>query len=113
VVKTRFSHSATELITVTIRTLFKRNDEVELASTHLTRAASNHSRMRFTFRYTHTAFMRMRRKVFNVPEQFMDRLDSRDFLIVAIRARMIVGPRDHRVVRIVANIARRIRILML
>jgi hypothetical protein len=43
----------------------------------------------------------------------MNRLDRRDFLIVAIRAGVIVGPRDRRGQHVVANVTRGIRILML
>ena len=43
----------------------------------------------------------------------MDRCDRRDSLVVAVRARMIVGPTDRRAFDVVANMPSRIRILML
>ena len=43
----------------------------------------------------------------------MNRLNSRDSLVIAVRARMIVGPTDRRACLIVANVARLIGLLML
>ena len=74
-------------------------------------------RVLFILRHAHAALVRVRRKILNhtsrTLEQFVHRIDSRDLLIIAVRARMIIRPRDRFAFHIVAHVARLIGFLML
>src|SRR5690349_19446206 len=107
--KTRFRYCSTQFVTMSIACTLKRNDEIEITPTHLALPAGDHARVIFTIRYTHAAFVRMRREILNhtgrTLEQFMNRIDCLDPLVVAIRARVIIGPVDCSTLDIVASIA--------
>lgn len=113
VVKARFRYGRAQTITVPIIAGLECNHQIEIAASRLTNTRRNHARAIFIVRHTDAAFMRMRREILNTAHQLVNRINSRDFLVVAIRARVIVGPTDHRVGLIVASAARLIRLLVL
>jgi hypothetical protein len=67
VVKARLRDCPPETIAVTIIAAFERNHQIEVTPGHLALASRDHARAILTFRHTHAAFMRVRRKVFNHP----------------------------------------------
>jgi len=76
---------------------FERHDEVELATRCLTHARGDHTRAVVAFGYADTSLVRVGGKVLNhtiftVAQQLVPWFDWRDLLIVAVAARMIVGP---------------------
>ena len=113
VMKARLRYCTAQTIAVTIVATLECNHEVEVATGRLTHPSRNHARAIFIVRHTDAAFMRMRWEIINTAHQLVNRLDCRDSLVVAVCARVVVGPTDRRVGLIVASAARLIRLLML
>ena len=89
-------------------------------TSRLTQSRRHHTRVICAIRQTDAAFMRMRRKIldhagciFSTSQQLVRRLSYCDPLIIAIRTRMIIGPCDVLVVRVITNVPRLIRVLVL
>src|SRR2546423_9307288 len=110
--KARLCDGATQCVAVPVLCTIEGDHQIKRAMCHLTYASCDNAGMPLVFRYTDSAFMRVRGEILNhagsrvwVIEEFMNRLNGRDSLIVAVAARMIVRPRDSFSVLIVALVS--------
>src|SRR5712692_182972 len=97
--KARFGDRPPQSIAVAIRHAFKRNDQVEGSMRHLAYTGRNHARVLFSFRNTNAAFVWVRGEILDqarsgvgITQQFVNWFDRNDALIIAVAARMIIGP---------------------
>src|SRR6185369_314002 len=86
VMKARLRYCTAQTIAMTIVATLECNHEVEVATGRLTHPSRNHARAIFIVRHANAAFMRMRRKIINTAHELVNRLDSRDSLVVTVRA---------------------------
>src|ERR1041385_2089368 len=97
-----------QMMAMIVSSAFECDNQIERSTRYLTNSGRDHSRTIFTVRHTDTTFVWMRGEVFNrsrsISQQFMHRLEGRDLLIVAVCARMIVGPGNRLIVAIVASL---------
>src|SRR5687768_14039046 len=96
--KTRLSDGSSQVVAVSIQSTLKCYDQVEVTSSHLTGSGGDDARVLVILGHAHAALVRMRGKILDhagrTLEQFVERSDSRDLLIIAVRARVIIGPGD-------------------
>ena len=95
------------------------DDQVERAPRHSAHARGDHVCRTQPLRDAHTALVRVRGEVLDaargvrgVAQKFVQRLSVRDALVVAVAARMVVGPRDVRRLIVVALAPRLVRVLV-
>src|SRR5207237_7595755 len=117
--KARLGDGTPERIAVPVLPRLEGDDEVEGPLRDLARAGRDDARRGFAFRHADSAFVRVRGEVFDaarrrrsVAQEFVQRLDGRDALVVAVAARMVVRPGDFFRILIVALVARLVRVLV-
>src|SRR6185295_12991565 len=92
----RLRDCAAATIAVLIGSVVECDDEIELLARCLAQSGGDDAAVTCVLRHADAALMRMRWEIFDnsrsTLEQFVNRLDRRHALIVAVRARVIVGP---------------------
>src|ERR1043166_109047 len=96
--------------------MLESNDEIEWAMRDLARPGCNYIRVHFVFGHADRSFVRMGGKELewrrSVHQQFMNWRDCVDLLIIAVAARVIVGPGDAFRILIISDMTRFIRVRM-
>ena len=92
-VKAGFGDGPSQRVAMLITRALKRDDQIKGSMRHLTYASRNHPRVFFSNGNADGAFVWMGRKILNharnviwIPEEFVNRFDGSDPLIIAVTA---------------------------
>jgi hypothetical protein len=117
--KTGMGERAAQPVTLAVLAFFECHDQVKNPIRHRALAHSDDPSIRFAFRRAHCALVRVGGKELDQfplrarkAEQFVNRFDANEVLIVAVSPGMVIRPRNGGGLRVIHGAARNVRILI-